>query len=198
MNAARAEVVLASTSPYRADLLRRVLVDFRIASAQVDESAHAGERPRQTAMRLAAEKAGGLAAHYPECLVIGCDQLADLEGQALGKPGTIEAAVAQLRRCSGRIVEFHTAVCLADTRGGDIVLSEACDLTRVHVRNLDEAEIRRYVARDEPLDCAGSFKVEQLGIALFERIESDDPSALVGLPLIALCRLLRAAGVKLP
>ena len=198
MNAARAEVVLASTSPYRADLLRRVLVDFRIASAQVDESAHAGERPRQTAMRLAAEKAGEVAVHHPECLVVGCDQLADLEGQAFGKPGTIDAAVAQLLRCSGKIVEFHTAVCLADTRGADIVLSKACDLTRVHVRNLDEAEIRRYVARDEPLDCAGSFKVEQLGIALFERIESDDPSALVGLPLIALCRLLRAAGVKLP
>jgi septum formation protein len=194
----RVDVVLASTSNYRAQLLRRVVAGFRIAPNQVDESAQADERPRDTAIRLASLKARTVAGSFPGCLVIGCDQLADLDGRPLGKPGTTEAAVAQLAQCSGRIVDFHTAICLADSRNGTLKLNEACDLTRVHMRNLGEAEIRRYVADDQPFDCAGSFKVEQRGIALFERVESSDPSALIGLPLIALCHLLRAAGLALP
>ncbi|HEY6940849.1 Maf family protein, partial [Dokdonella sp.] len=131
-------------------------------------------------------------------VVIGSDQVAELDGCALGKPGTAANACAQLRACSGRAVEFHTALCLVDARGAAPRAGAECDLTRVVFRTLDDAEIERYVEAERPFDCAGSFKAEGLGITLFERIECIDPTALVGLPLIALARLLRAAGIEIP
>ena len=151
-----------------------------------------------TATRLAREKACAVARKYPASLVIGSDQVADLDGTLLGKPGSRERAQAQLMQCSGRAVVFHTAVCVAGSAGGQTVFREAIDTTRVVFRVLEPAEISRYLAIDHPLDCAGSFKVERLGVSLFERIESTDPTALIGLPLIALCRLLRESGMSIP
>jgi septum formation protein len=191
-------IVLASTSAYRAELLARVVPIFACAAVSVDEGAFDGEAPAATAVRLAAAKAQAGADAHPGALVIGSDQVAELDGQAIGKPGTRARAHAQLAACSGKQVLFHTAVCLADGRGRERVVHGACDLTRVEFRALGEAEIRRYLDSDNPLDCAGSFKVERLGVALFERIESDDPTALIGLPLIRLCSLLRQAGVVIP
>ena len=189
-------LVLASTSAYRAELLRRLTAAFEQRAPQVDESAGAGETPRALAVRLAETKARAVAAHCVDALVIGSDQTAELNGAVLGKPGGAAAARAQLQHSSGREVLFHTAWCLLDTRDGR--LQRGCDLTRVRFRSLDAAEIARYVEREQPLDCAGSFKSEGLGIALFERIESEDPTALIGLPLIALTHALRICGLPLP
>ncbi len=191
-------IVLASTSPYRAELLRRVVPVFTCAAVSVAEDAFDGEAPGATAVRLAAAKAQAGADAHPGALVIGSDQVAELDGLAMGKPGTLARAHAQLAACSGKQVLFHTAVCMADDRGSERVLHHACDLTRVEFRALDEAEIRRYLEKDSPLDCAGSFKAERLGVALFEGIESRDPTALIGLPLIRLCSLLRQAGIAIP
>ncbi|WP_257387352.1 Maf family protein [Tahibacter caeni] len=190
------DLVLGSTSRYRAGLLRRLTPQFRQAAPDVDETREAGETPRALAERLAMAKALAVARRHPGALVIGSDQVAALDGQTLGKPGDAATACAQLAACSGRQVEFHTALCLADARDPAALRVHAeTDLTTVQFRVLDEAEIARYVERERPLDCAGSFKSEGLGIALFERVTSDDPSALIGLPMIALCRLLRRAGV---
>lgn len=192
------DLVLASTSPYRRELLARLRLPFRVISANVEETALAGETPPVLASRLALAKARAVAAECPNALIIGSDQVADLDGRALGKPGTIEAAQVQLAASSGRTLLFHTAVCLLDTRSDPAVANTEADATRVVFRSLDEAAIARYVAAERPLDCAGSFKAEGLGVSLFECIESRDPTALVGLPLIALARLLRAAGLTLP
>ena len=189
------ELVLASTSPYRRELLERITPKFRAVAPQVDESAHDGESAAALGTRLAAAKARAIAATNPGALVIGSDQVAECDGVRLGKPGNAERARDQLRACSGRSVIFHTAVCLCDTRHQPAHEYTAIDTTRVVFRQLDAAEIARYVEHEAPLDCAGSFKCEGLGIGLFERIESDDPSALIGLPLIALCRMLREAGI---
>lgn len=189
------DLVLGSTSRYRADLLRRLTPQFRQAAPEVEENAHPGETPAALAARLAAAKALAVARRHPGAVVIGSDQVADLDGVALGKPGGIAQAQRQLADCSGRRVHFHTALCLVDARLTDWHHYAATDLTTVEFRELDPDSIARYVAREQPLDCAGSFKSEGLGIALFARIVSDDPSALVGLPLIALCRLLRQAGI---
>ena len=189
-------VVLASTSPYRAELLRRILPDFIRAASRVDEAPLPGEAPADRASRLARAKARAVAADHPGALVVGSDQVAELDGRVLRKPGDAATARGQLQACSGREVRFHTAVCLIDTRS-DLGAS-AQDLTRVRFRELTRGEIERYVERERPLDCAGSFKAEGLGITLFERIDSEDPTALVGLPLIALARLLREAGLGLP
>jgi septum formation protein len=191
-------LVLASTSAYRAELLRRIVAKFELCAAGVDETPMTGEPPRETAIRLAREKAMAASASNPGAIVIGSDQVADLGGQILGKPGTLARARTQLMRCSGQSVDFHGAVCVIDERGADSICHESIDTTRVLFRELGAAEIARYLAIDEPLDCAGSFKVERLGIALFERIESVDPSALIGLPLIALCQLLRRCGLSIP
>lgn len=191
-------ILLASSSRYRAEMLARVVPSFTQAAPDIDEIALAGELPSATAERLAAQKALTIAATHPGHLVIGSDQVAELDGIALGKPGTVERAQAQLSRCSGRSVNFHTALCLVDGRGPQPVLHRALDTTRVVFRELDAEAISRYIALDQPLDCAGSFKVERLGVALFERVENNDPSALVGLPLISLCALLRQAGVQIP
>lgn len=189
-------LILASTSAYRRELLSRLQLEFDTARPEVDEQAKPGETPSALASRLAAEKAAAVAARLPEALVIGSDQVADIEGEALGKPGTRERARAraQLTTMSGRTVRFHTAVSLI---GPEREL-HALDLTEVQLRTLTAAEIERYLDAEPALDCAGSFKCEGLGISLFDAIRSADPTALVGLPLIALARLLRQAGFQLP
>ena len=189
-------LVLGSTSRYRAELLRRLCERFEQASPGVDEAELAGEPPDERACRLAVAKAEAVAQRHPGALVIGSDQVAELDGQVLDKPGTIERAHAQLRIGAGRTVRFHTALCLLDGRTG--AQSVHVDLTRATFRPLSDEEIARYIAREQPLDCAGSFKCEGLGISLFERIESEDPTALVGLPLIALARMLRESGYSVP
>ena len=191
-------LVLASTSSYRGELLRRIVADFETCAAAVDEALHSEETPLLGAVRLAREKALAGTRQHPGCLVIGSDQLADLDGTPLGKPGSMECAQAQLQQCSGRTVAFHTAVCVVDCAGDSPVFREIVDTTRVVFRVLDAAEISRYLAIERPLDCAGSFKVERLAVALFERVESNDPTALIGLPLIALSRLLRESGMSIP
>lgn len=190
------KIVLGSTSRYRAELLRRLLADFELASPGTDESPLAGEAPDERARRLAMNKAAGAAGRRRDALVIGSDQVAELNGMVLDKPLTIERAMAQLAASSGQSVRFHTALCLLDTRHGtqDIHL----DATTVQFRKLSTLEIKRYIEREQPLDCAGSFKCEGLGISLFESIDNRDPTALIGLPLLALARMLRAAGVPLP
>ncbi|KGI77998.1 Maf family protein [Oleiagrimonas soli] len=191
-------IVLASTSRYRAQLLRRLLDEIGCVAPGVTETQRAGEAPADRAARLATEKARAVAAKTREALVIGSDQVADLDGAILDKPGDAATARAQLAASSGRCVHFHTAVCVIDTRGGAAIEHAFLDRTDVHFRTLDADTIARYVKREQPLDCAGSFKCEGLGISLFERIDSVDPTALIGLPLIALARVLRECGVPLP
>ncbi|HEX7914203.1 Maf family protein [Rudaea sp.] len=192
------DLVLASTSAYRRELLARLGVPFRQQSPQVDEAALPGEAPAVLAARLATAKASAVAATNPNALVIGSDQVADCAGSILGKPGDLARARQQLRASSANRVVFHTAICLIDTHSAPTREFHAIDTTTVVFRSLSDAEIERYLVHERPFDCAGSFKSEGLGITLFERVESQDPTALIGLPLIALCRLLREAGVDLP
>lgn len=187
-------LILASTSRYRRELLARLRLDFDVARPDVDESALRGENPTALAQRLALAKAMAIAAQSPDAWVIGSDQVADHGGTALGKSGSRTAAIAQLQAMSGHPVAFHTAICVLRN---DIRLT-AMDTTTVRFRALDLVEIERYVDAEQPFDCAGSFKSEGLGITLFEAIESHDPTALIGLPLIATARLLRQAGYLLP
>lgn len=189
-------LVLGSTSRYRRELLARLAVPFEVASPDVDETPLPGEAPRALALRLALAKARAVAALYPGAVVIGSDQVADLAGQPLGKPGTHERAVAQLRQMRGQAVVFQTAVAVVCLDAG----FEQVELAPVRVafRDLSDAEIERYLRAEQPYDCAGSAKSEGLGIALLDAIDSDDPTALVGLPLIRTCRMLRAAGLVLP
>lgn len=188
-------LVLASTSAYRRDLLSRLRLPFETARPEVDETPLPGEAPDALALRLAAAKAAAVASAQAGAWVIGSDQVAAIEGRPLGKPGDRATAIAQLQASSGREVAFHTAVALAK---GVSALAPHLDTTRVRFRTLSTAEIARYVDAERPFDCAGSFKCEALGIALFEAIETQDPTALVGLPLIATARLLREAGFALP
>lgn len=188
-------LILASTSHYRRELLERLRLPFNVARPEVDETPHAGEAPPALARRLALAKAKAIAAHHPEAWIIGSDQVAALGDRPLGKPGTRENALAQLSAMSGRDIAFHTAICLL--RGDEPPL-EAMDSTLVRFRDLQSDEIERYVEAERPLDCAGSFKSEGLGITLFEAIESRDPTALVGMPLILLTALLRQSGFRLP
>lgn len=189
-------LVLASTSIYRRILLDRFGLPFTVAGPDVDESPRPGEPPQALAERLALAKAEAvLAGVGDDTWVIGSDQIAELDGRPLGKPGNHGAAVAQLRSMSSREVRFLTALCLAGPNGRRL---QALDITTVRFRALRIDEIERYVDREQPLDCAGSFKSEGLGIALFDAIENRDPTALIGLPLIAAARLLREAGFQLP
>jgi septum formation protein len=190
---AATRLILASTSRYRRELLERLRLPFEVASPGVDEAAEPGERPAELAPRLALAKAEAVAARRPDAVVIGSDQVADLDGIAIGKPGGHAAAVGQLRTMSGRSVVFHTAVAVVCLESGfrDVAVAPV----RVRFRVLGDAEIERYLRLEQPYDCAGSAKSEALGIALLEAVESDDPSALVGLPLIRTCALLRAAGI---
>lgn len=186
------ELILASTSRYRQELLSRLRLPFRAAAPDVDETPLPGEAPAALAERLALAKARAIAARHPGAIVIGSDQVADLDGEALGKPGTHAAAAAQLRRMSGREVVFQTAV--AVVAPGLAAIERAA--VRVRVRPLSDSAIETYLRADEPYDCAGSAKVESLGIALLDAVESDDPTALIGLPLIRTCALLRRAGLE--
>jgi septum formation protein len=188
------QLILASTSRYRRELLERLRLPFHVARPEADETPMPGEAATALAQRLARAKAAAIAALQPEAWVIGSDQVAALDSQALGKPGTRGNALAQLGAMSGREIRFHTAVCLLR---GDVCLA-ALDTTTVRFRTLQPDEIERYVDAEQPLDCAGSFKSEGLGIALFDAIDSQDPTALVGLPLIALSKMLREAGFPLP
>ena len=189
-------LVLGSTSRYRRELLQRLRLPFEVLAPDVDETPLAGEAPAALAQRLALAKARAVAAQRPDAIVIGSDQVADLDGEPLGKPGNHERAVAQLRRMSGRTVLFQTALAVVCQASG----FEASELALVRVvfRDLDDATIERYLRAEEPYDCAGSAKSEGLGIALLERIDNDDPTALIGLPLIHTARLLRQAGLQLP
>ncbi len=187
-------LILASTSRYRRELLQRLRLPFDTARPEVDETPLPDELPARLAMRLARAKAAAIAAAHAQAWVIGSYQVAELDGRPLGKPGDRAGALAQLAAMSGRTVHFHTAVCVMR---GDAAHA-AMDLTRVRFRALSAAEIGRYVDAEQPFDCAGSFKSEGLGICLFEAIESADPTALVGLPLIATATLLREAGHALP
>lgn len=188
-------LILGSTSAYRRELLERLRFPFEVAAPDVDETPQTGERPPELARRLALAKARAVARRHPAALVIGSDQVADLGGEPLGKPGTHERATEQLRRMRGRTVIFQTAVAVVCLESG----FEQLDLApvRVRFRDLSDAEIEFYLRAETPYDCAGSAKSEGLGIALLDSIESDDPTALVGLPLIRTTRMLRAAGLSL-
>jgi septum formation protein len=188
-------LVLGSSSPYRRDLLSRLRLPFTVELPDVDESVRAGEAPRELALRLALAKAHAVAARFPYAVVIGSDQVADLAGEPLGKPGTHEKAVAQLRQMRGEAVVFHTAVAVVCAQSGFEQLELAP--VKVKFRRLTDAEIESYLRLEKPYDCAGSARSEGLGVALLDSIESDDPTALVGLPLIRTCRMLRAAGLKI-
>ncbi len=186
-------LILGSTSRYRRELLERLRLPFETAAPDVDETPHPGESPESLARRLALAKARAVAARFPEALVIGSDQVADLDGQPLGKPGSHERAIEQLRAMRGRTVVFHTALAVVCRATG----FEAEDLApvRVRFRSLSDAEIETYLRAEQPYDCAGSAKAEGLGITLLSAIESDDPTALIGLPLIRTAELLRRGGL---
>jgi septum formation protein len=187
-------LVLASTSPYRRELLGRLRVPFTTLSPGVDESALPGERPADLALRLARAKAAAGATRHADAIVIGSDQVCELDGAAIGKPGSHAAAVEQLRRLSGHAAVFHTVVAVARD-AGEWLAHEVCAV-HVRFRPMGDTAIERYLRLEQPYDCAGSAKSEALGIVLLESIESDDPTALIGLPLIRTCRLLRAAGFE--
>jgi septum formation protein len=188
-------LILGSTSRYRKELLSRLGLPFEVAAPEVDETPQPNEAPKDLALRLALAKARAVACKYPDAVVIGSDQVADLDGQALGKPGNHTNAVKQLQRMRGKTVIFQTALSVICVATG----FEQTDLAAVRVtfRDLTDEEIEAYLKAEEPYDCAGSAKSEGLGIALLAAIENDDPTALVGLPLIRTCHMLSAAGVKL-
>ncbi len=189
-------LILGSTSRYRRQLLERLQLPFDVAAPDVDETPLPGESPRDLALRLALAKARAVAAQHPQAVVIGSDQVADLNGKPLGKPGNHERATLQWREMRGHSMVFHTAVSVVCLETGFAQTDLAP--VRVRFRSLDDAEIERYLRAEQPYDCAGSAKSEGLGIALLDAIESDDPTALIGLPLIRTCQMLRAAGVMLP
>jgi septum formation protein len=188
-------LILGSSSPYRHELLSRLRLPFEVISPDIDETSHPGEAPAALATRLCMAKAQKVARMHPNALVIGSDQVAELHGQTIGKPGTHERAQAQLRAMSGEVVLFHTAVAVV-CADSDFAAQDMAPV-RVRFRELSDAEIERYLRIERPYDCAGSAKAEALGIALLASIESDDPTALVGLPLIRTCSLLRQAGLHI-
>ena len=188
-------LVLGSSSRYRQELLQRLRIPFSIAVPDVDETPLAGEAPAALAMRLALAKARAVASVFPQAVVIGSDQVADLDGMPLGKPGTHERAVAQLRQMRGRTVIFQTAVAVVCLASG--FEQTALAAVKVRFRQLSDEVIENYLQAEQPYDCAGSAKSEGLGIALLEAIDSDDPTALIGLPLIRTCHLIEAAGIRL-
>lgn len=189
------KLILGSTSPYRRELLARLRLPFEVAAPDVDETPQASETPKQLACRLAMAKARAVGSQFPDCVVIGSDQVADLDGLALGKPGNHARAVAQLQQMRGKTVIFQTAVAVVcqDSKFAQMDLAQV----KVKFRDLTDAEIEAYLLAETPYDCAGSAKSEGLGIALLESIDNDDPTALVGLPLIRTCRMIQAAGIQL-
>ncbi len=194
--AAQPRLILASTSVYRRQLLERFALPYAVISPATDETPLPGEAPHALSERLARAKSEAVAALHPDAWVIGSDQVAERDGILLGKPGDHANAVAQLSAASGRMLRFHTAVSVRCVMA-DVALIHR-DVTEVAFRELDDDTIERYLRAERPYDCAGSFKSEGMGIALFESIRSDDPTALIGLPLIALARMLRAAGFAVP
>lgn len=190
-------LILGSSSPFRRELLQKLGLAFSCESPDIDESRRKNESPEALVQRLALEKARAIAERHPEALIIGSDQVAvTADGTVLGKPGTAENALEQLRAVQGSTVTFLTGLCLLNSHTGEHQL--CCEPFRVHFRQLDDARLSRYIEREQPLNCAGSFKSEGLGITLFERLEGDDPNALIGLPLIRLTRFLEQEGILLP
>jgi MAF protein len=187
------QLVLASTSPFRRELLERLRLPFETGAPSVDEAPREGEPPRALVQRLAEAKARAVGPRFPNALIIGSDQVACINGEVLGKPGSRERAIGQLRRASGQDVSFETGLCLYDAVSDRAQV--CCESYRVRFRRLTDAEIAGYVDLEQPLNCAGSFKSEGLGVALFERMDGADPTSLIGLPLIRLLSLLRSAGV---
>jgi MAF protein len=189
-------IVLGSTSPFRRELLQRLGLPFSTASPDIDESEKPGESPSELVQRLAREKAEAVAADCPNALVIGSDQVACLNDTIMGKPGDRDTAIRQLLKASGRCVTFYTGLCLLNTASSEARV--VCEPFKVHFRTLNQDTIERYLDAEKPYNCAGSFKSEGLGIALFEKMEGDDPNALIGLPLIQLVSMLRQEGVQVP
>lgn len=187
------KLVLASTSPFRRELLARLGVPFEVAAPEVDESPLPGEQPDETARRLSLLKAQAVATRYPDALIIGSDQVALLDGEQLGKPGSHDQAVEQLRRMRGRAIEFHTALTLLNSRNGRV--QTAVVPVRLVMRDYTDAQIEAYLRKDQPYNCCGSARSESLGIALIARYETEDPNALVGLPLIKLTEMLANEGL---
>lgn len=185
-------LILASSSRYRQQMLARLHIPFTAIAPNVDETALPNERPGELALRLSAAKADAVALHHPDAVIIGSDQVAVIGETALGKPGSFEGAQAQLRRLSGQMVEFHSALCVSDATRRDVVDV----VTRCRFRELTRHEIDAYLRIEQPFDTAGSAKAEGLGISLMESMQSDDPTAIIGLPLIALSRLLRSFGIN--
>jgi len=189
-------IVLASSSVYRAALLNRLPLKWSAQAPDIDEQMLPGERPEALAPRLASEKAHAVVSDHPRALIIGSDQVAAVGNTLLGKPGTPAKACAQLAQMSGQSVRFMTAVYVVDAVTGHH--RQALDTTVATLRNLSHSEIARYVELDNPVNCAGSFRIESLGISLFHQVETTDPTALIGLPMIALCQALRELGIPLP
>jgi MAF protein len=190
-------LLLASSSPYRRELLSRLRLTFECSAPEIDETAYIGETPEQLVRRLAVEKAKALAQNHPDHLIIGSDQAAVLEQKnILGKPHTFERAKQQLKACSGKSVSFLTGLALLDSRTGSAQVD--CIKFTVHFRALDDQQIERYLQAEQPFDCAGSFKAEGLGISLFRATEGEDVTSLIGLPLIRLVDMLNHAGVEVP
>lgn len=189
-------LILGSTSPFRRELLNKLGIDFDVDSPDIDESTHPGEQPEEFVQRLALEKAKAVAARHENALVIGSDQVACIDNNILGKPGNKERAISQLTEVSGRWVTFYTGLCLfnSDTGGSQVI----CEPFHVHFRDLKHDQIERYVDAEQPYNCAGSFKSEGLGIALFEQLKGDDPNTLIGLPLIRLIAMLEQEGIHVP
>ncbi|WP_455205261.1 Maf family protein [Kaarinaea lacus] len=190
------QIVLASTSPYRQEILKKLAIPFITDSPQVDETAYKNEKPEALVMRLAEMKARAVAEQYGNSLIIGSDQVAVLNGKILGKPGNHENAVLQLQQASGQEVTFFTGLCLLNAKNNTAQV--LCVPFTVHFRHLSDSQIDRYLHKEQPYNCAGSFKSEGLGITLFEKLQGDDPNTLIGLPLIALVRMLENEGVVLP
>lgn len=189
------QIILASNSRYRKALLNRLGLPFQAIPPAIDESTRDGEPPAHMVMRLARQKAGALCQHYPDALIIGSDQCAVVSDSVLGKPGNFDRAFCQLKLASGKTAIFHTGLCLLDTANGYCQIDDI--VFKVSLRQLTDAQITHYLQKEKPYDCAGSFKAEGLGVALFERMEGDDPNALIGLPLIRLVSMLKNAGVHL-
>ncbi|KUJ84686.1 septum formation inhibitor Maf [Microbulbifer flavimaris] len=187
-------MILASSSPYRRQLLEQLGLPFQCAAPHIKEEALPGEGAEALARRLAAEKATALGARFPDALIIGSDQVAELDGRPQGKPGNLENAIRQLQACSGRKVNFHTGISVLDTTSGR--QHTEVEKFTVYFRDLPEQQILNYLEREQPFDCAGSFKVEGLGIALFEKMEGSDYNSLIGLPLIRLVTLLTEFGLN--
>ena len=188
------QLILGSSSKYRQELLSRLHLPFSIVNPNIDESIRAGETPVDTAMRLALEKAQHIALTHPEAIIIGADQVATVDNTQLGKAGNHANALKQLQMMRGKTVLFHSALCVLDARTGQSDVRDV--ITRATLRDLSDEELSAYLHIEQPYDCAGSAKVEGLGITLLEKVESDDPTALIGLPLIALTEMLRAVGIK--